>query len=322
MEEIKIYLIKDRERGRGVYAWCSPGENSRWENMVSVDDINEADYVIVVNTPVFDLRGIQPEKILYFKWEPDEFVFSKHMWNNVHPSSHKFETNDTGILSKWHINKSYDDLKKMDFPQKTKPLSWITTNLGDGTQTPDIQILEGHVLRMNFMKQFMQKHPGLLDLFGYRLEKHGSKGEISNKWYALRDYRYAFTFENSSQQGYWTEKICDAILSGCMPIYWGCPNLEDFLPPGSFVRLDLRQDDAVEKATEIVQSDYREQHLNELQEAKNLILDKWNVWPRLHSIVNKLNKPEEKESIEKIVEDKRVEIASEEKKPNSGVQIL
>jgi len=284
-EEIKIYMIKDGEHGTPVYRWCSPGENSRWGNIVSVDNMDEADYLVIVNTPLdIDYSSFPPEKILYFKWEPDEFFFVQHMWDNVHPSSHKFNTSDTGILIKWHVNKTYDELKNIGFPEKTKQLSWITTNQGDGTQS-GVQILEGHVLRMNFMKKFLQRYPGVLDLYGRRLIKYGGY-EIEDKWDGLKDYRYAFTFENSEQKGYWTEKICDAILSGCMPIYWGCPNLKDFLPKNSFIRLDLRKEDAVEKAIEIIHSDFREQHLDELKEAKNLILDNWNVWPRLHRIVN------------------------------------
>jgi len=139
------------------------------------------------------------------------------------------------------------------------------------------------------MKKFMRRHPGVLDLYGRRLTSYGGQ-EIKDKWTGLKDYRYAFTFENSMQKGYWTEKICDAILSGCMPIYWGCPNLEEFLPENSFIRLDLKKEDAVERAYEIINSDFREQHIKELQIAKNLILDQWNVWARLHLIVNDLDK--------------------------------
>ncbi len=32
---------------------------------------------------------------------------------------------------------------------------------------------------------------------------------------------------NSSNRGYHTEKIIDAFLSKTVPIYWGCPNLEE-----------------------------------------------------------------------------------------------
>lgn len=45
------------------------------------------------------------------------------------------------------------------------------------------------------------------------------------KW--LRNYRFNLTPENSNGNGYVTEKILDAISSGCIPIYWGSNNKPD-----------------------------------------------------------------------------------------------
>jgi Glycosyltransferase family 10 (fucosyltransferase). len=40
----------------------------------------------------------------------------------------------------------------------------------------------------------------------------------------LRNYRFNLCPENSDAEGYCTEKIFEAIYSGCMPIYWGSGN--------------------------------------------------------------------------------------------------
>ena len=36
--------------------------------------------------------------------------------------------------------------------------------------------------------------------------------------------------ENSIAVDYVTEKIYDALAAGCIPIYWGAPNIESFVP--------------------------------------------------------------------------------------------
>ena len=38
---------------------------------------------------------------------------------------------------------------------------------------------------------------------------------------------FSICIENSSNRGYHTEKIIDAFLSKTIPIYWGCPNLDE-----------------------------------------------------------------------------------------------
>jgi alpha(1,3/1,4) fucosyltransferase len=37
----------------------------------------------------------------------------------------------------------------------------------------------------------------------------------------LKKFKFAIVFENSAYPGYTTEKLVDAMLSGCIPIYWG-----------------------------------------------------------------------------------------------------
>lgn len=46
----------------------------------------------------------------------------------------------------------------------------------------------------------------------------------NNKFEFLRHYRFNLCPENSNCEGYCTEKIFEAISSGCVPIYWGSNN--------------------------------------------------------------------------------------------------
>jgi hypothetical protein len=113
-------------------------------------------------------------------------------------------------------------------------------------------------------------------------------GELTDLWDGLRDYRYSLAFETSWQEGYFC-KLIDPILAGCMPIYWGCPDLDKYLPKNCVIRVDLRKDlDGIcDEVVEIIKSDFREQHLDDLKAAKELLLDKWNMFEVIYQEIKK-----------------------------------
>lgn len=43
-------------------------------------------------------------------------------------------------------------------------------------------------------------------------------------------YRYCIAIENSIAKDYVTEKVYDAFAAGCLPIYLGAPNINEFIP--------------------------------------------------------------------------------------------
>ena len=45
----------------------------------------------------------------------------------------------------------------------------------------------------------------------------------------LASYRYSVVIENVRERNYFTEKLIDALLCRTVPIYWGCPNIGDFM---------------------------------------------------------------------------------------------
>ena len=61
------------------------------------------------------------------------------------------------------------------------------------------------------------------------------RGTIEDKLAVLSNYRFALCFENAIFSGYVTEKIFDALLAGCVPVYYGAPDIKDFVPSNCFV---------------------------------------------------------------------------------------
>ncbi|MBU1425728.1 MAG: hypothetical protein KKH12_08460 [Gammaproteobacteria bacterium] len=72
-------------------------------------------------------------------------------------------------------------------------------------------------------------------LFGYK-PFPSWHGEVNFKSEILSDAKFSYCYENVKDMPYYiTEKIFDAFLSGCVPIYWGANNVLDYIPADCFI---------------------------------------------------------------------------------------
>ncbi len=74
-------------------------------------------------------------------------------------------------------------------------------------------------------------------------------GTVKNKWDVLPKYKFSLCYENNSNQlGWITEKIFDCIRADCVPIYWGAPNITDYVDSDAFInRLDFKSNKELEE---------------------------------------------------------------------------
>ncbi|MGH2806394.1 MAG: glycosyltransferase family 10 domain-containing protein, partial [Actinomycetota bacterium] len=109
------------------------------------------------------------------------------------------------------------------------------------------------------------------DLFGTgwdRLRAPGSvreqvessyKGPVADKISAMRGYRFALCYENTSFPGYITEKIFDAIFAGAIPVYLGAPDVGDYVPAEVYVDVrNLRDHEGLEQRLRSMPADEAE----------------------------------------------------------------
>lgn len=82
-------------------------------------------------------------------------------------------------------------------------------------------------------------------------------GAVADKKAFQADHKFAIAFENTSYDGYCTEKIMEAFAAGAIPIYWGDPNVTKDFNPKSFINAhDYSSfDDVVELVKQIDQDD-------------------------------------------------------------------
>ncbi len=79
-------------------------------------------------------------------------------------------------------------------------------------------MVPGHTTRLQFIDSIKEK----VDLFGRGIR------EIPSKLDGLKDYMFSVAIENAVDTNYFTEKLVDCLITGTIPVYYGCPNIGDF----------------------------------------------------------------------------------------------
>jgi len=68
--------------------------------------------------------------------------------------------------------------------------------------------------------------------------------------------KFLLVIENSQHANYFTEKLLDAMLSRCVPIYWGCVNLGDFFDVAGVVVVQGGLEEVIDACGQLCQDDY------------------------------------------------------------------
>jgi hypothetical protein len=137
----------------------------------------------------------------------------------------------------------YDDDCKVH--NKTKNLSIIASNK---------KYAPGHILRHQVINKYRNKIDSLYGS-GYC--------PIQNKIAGLKDYRFHIVIENIKTDYWFTEKLIDAFLTGCIPIYYGTPSIGDFFNKDGMICFD--NIDELDKIIDnYVNEEYYQMHLQSI----------------------------------------------------------
>jgi glycosyltransferase involved in cell wall biosynthesis len=71
------------------------------------------------------------------------------------------------------------------------------------------------------------------------------QGSVDRKSDVLKFYKFAIAYENvKGIPGYVTEKIFDCFQAGTVPVYWGAPNVSEYIPKTCFIAREDFPDEA------------------------------------------------------------------------------
>ena len=261
----------------------TPKQNGIWDGIRFIlDPEPTCDFLVLLNNKMKTRTRVRcPNENVwclmqepYMKGHTDWMVekldsFSRVLTHHI-PSKHpKFTVSQPAIP--WHVNKTFDQLAALEMPPKPKTLSWVVGNAGD---------LPGHQKRWAFLHHIQQDRSLNIDLFGRAVRF------IEDKWDGLAPYKYSLAIENSSSPDYWTEKIADCFLSWSIPIYYGCTNLEEYFPPQSFIRIQIDPPEkGIESVKKILKKDNWESRIPALAEARNRVLQRYQLFPHLSRLI-------------------------------------
>ncbi|PMB00763.1 glycosyltransferase [Fischerella thermalis CCMEE 5268] len=233
------------------------------------------------------LRGVPKERIIYLLREPplDEVV-EKHKLAYKEAQKYcgyvsgpdDFAPTPDYMPAIWYHANSFRDLHEMPPPEKTSTCSWITSG---------INRTANHRQRLDFLKS-LQSSGIKVDFYGRDLPSWvKSSGELGNKWYGMAPYYYNLAIENySGNNWYVSEKLWDALLAWCLPIYYGGSAADKLLPSGSFLRLPSLDEKGIAYIQEITATpDAWYEAKDAIAEARQIILHELNLLNWLSNFV-------------------------------------
>lgn len=155
-------------------------------------------------------------------------------------------------------------------PRKTKLISVVSSNKAF---TPE------HRQRLHFVEKLKSHFGENLDYFGRNINGFSDKLDV------LSEYKYHISLENCHLKNYWTEKLSDPILTLTYPIYYGCPNINDYFPGNSITKINIADaPEAMEIIEGVIASNKYEASLDDMYSARQLILRQYNIFSMLSRV--------------------------------------
>lgn len=253
------------------YKKQTPGNSGVWGSITSTENHFDSDFIVFLGSRPRTIPG--SNKIIQFRREPD-FI---EKYCSIPNSYKNFDYDNLGYhVSTWFLEKSFDELEEMEYPKKIKKISSISSSKWEHRNSI-----------LNLVSKMML--PGQIDFYGRNLDSVvgtlNYKGQLNYnkkcKFNGLAGYEYSIAIENSSQKNYFTEKIIDCFLSWTIPIYWGCPNISNYFPEDSFYLIKDPED-----VLEIIKRPVEKRNIKALREARDLVLNKYNLWPTISHIIS------------------------------------
>ena len=214
----------------------------------------------------------EPSSVTYygraFASQFAHLITSQEEWALPHSNAKRIQTGNV-----WFYEKSYDEIVQLPLPAKTALLSTVCSSKQ--------QAHTMHALRYHFTQK-LKTEISDMDIFGHGVRFVEKKSE------ALDPYQFHLVVENHIAPHHWTEKLADAFLACSVPIYCGCPNVLDYFPKDSLIRIDIQDFHgslAIIRETLSRKGEY-ERRLQAVLEARRRVMYEYNLPAMLNSYIS------------------------------------
>lgn len=213
-------------------------EEIEWDRS---NNFKDSDYIIFTDDEIYNTRNNNQKDIAWlvepYELQPRNYLYLQNNYNNFF----KILTHDSDLLklpNSYKIPYGGCWIKKQDFKiyDKSKNLSIVCSNK---------TYLSGHKLRHKVIKSI----GNIVDVYG------NGYNPISYKLESLQNYKYQIVIENVKKDFWFTEKLIDCFITGTIPIYYGCPSINNFFDINGIITFDTVEE-LIEKINDLKANHY------------------------------------------------------------------
>lgn len=244
-----------------------------------IDDSYE--WLVVFNSKEnFDIKVPKERVIGFIQEPPDHNFFDRNIgsycsvvYTCAEPHAYGIEGNLVGFPMGmfYHLNGELEEF--MTAPKKTARISMITSNISGGF----------YEYRIRLARELAQT--GWCSVYGRGLNFKGVKGELSNKATGLLPFQFSVCIENGIWDDYISDKIIDAVLCSCVPIYVGARNIKQHVPFAISLENFRNPKYAVKEIEHILQSTNYDDFIQPIKAWKKKYMSKHNIYEKIKETI-------------------------------------
>jgi Glycosyltransferase family 10 (fucosyltransferase) C-term len=264
-----------------------------------VENPNDAEVIVFINTIDESIIKKGQQVILFFH-EPKDYshLYRSTISENLKSSSKITVVSHLSNPSEFIVNSEfvnfYRSIPFVHFHHGATREQLLTINHSEReglicSVTSGFKGIPGYDLRRRFIIQVSERIPEL-HLYG-RFSKESAAlppyvGPARLKWETLRNYKYNLVIENSGDEYYISEKIFDALICGCMPIYSGSEKIFDIIPNDWFYYLPSLEPSHLDSIEKFVRTDAYKTIANNRENICKKIYEKYSFYTALDKVLN------------------------------------
>jgi hypothetical protein len=260
-----------------------------WENVELVSKIHDCDVVIICD----GISSLSKEEFEIFKTKKKIFLQREpeQVQGTIKIDRSKVDkvvTYDENVpYVDWWLDADYNYLSKLKYndinKKKTNPICIVSPKKFTAGQVKRLSFLqkiqnftEIDFYGSNYLSNFFTNYCGPVEY------EHTSRRDKSR----IMEYNISISLENGKRKNFFT-RLWEDLLCWTLPVYWGCPNLQDFLPEDSYRYVDIEKEHTQDEIKELFKP-VTEQEIKAIEEARNLLLNKYNFFPYIKNILEDL----------------------------------
>ena len=159
------------------------------------------------------------------------------------------------------------------------------------------QMAEGHIFRQTLYvnQNHLSKNIPIIfykSAFSSFLPIIGCPRQISSTQNSAKielfSSQFSIVIENSRQENYFTEKLCDCIITKTIPIYFGCPNIHEFFDISGWIIIDTTNIDEFNNKVSVLTPLYYNNYIDTIEKNYNTVFSYKDFYVNVNNVLRLL----------------------------------